>query len=151
MLGTLRNAADKTLHRSEKKNCPRDLHPELYCFPSSIFPRESVKNYRKTEREAVRSFCPPRSIRYFRYKVLSCSTSDFCLRMRKIKWRRLQICRSCHRARRAPRRGNGGDSLFTAKTLSDLRAAHAAQRLPSLCKPGGLQVAFFSCQLGGEV
>ena len=63
--------------------------------------------------------------------------------MRKIKWRRLQICRSCHRARRAPRRRDGGDSLFTAKTLSDLRAAHAAQRLPSLCKPGGLQVAFF--------
>ena len=39
------------------------------------------------------------------------STSDFCLHMRKIKWRRLQICRSCHRARRAPRRG-GWRRLF---------------------------------------
>ena len=39
-----------------KENCSRDLDPELYFFPSSIFPRESVKNDRKTEREAVRSF-----------------------------------------------------------------------------------------------
>ena len=76
------------------------------------------------------------------------STSDFCLRMRKIKWRRLQICRSCHRARRAPRRGDGGDSSFTAKTLSDLHAAHTAQRLPSICKPGGLQVANFVVPVG---
>ena len=39
--------------------------------------------------------------------------------------------------------GDEGDSSFTAKTLSDLRAAHTAQRLPSICKPGGLQVANF--------
>ena len=76
------------------------------------------------------------------------STSDFCLCMHKIKWRRLQIRRSCHRARRAPRRGDGGDSSFTAKTLSDLRAAHTAQRLPSICKPGGLRVANFFVPVG---
>ena len=53
-----------------KKKVGKTSWSELYFLPSPNFSRERQER-QKTEREVVRSFCPPRSIRYFRYKVLS--------------------------------------------------------------------------------
>ena len=127
----------------KKKNCSRDLDPELYFFPSPIFPRESVKNDRKTEREAVRSFCPPRSIRYFRYKVLSGGnvpawqgfhrmkrggnvTWAWHVRVGKTTFMPALFSRRCERALGAHRLntrsndGEGEDFFFTLEGLSSV-------------------------------
>ena len=70
VLDTLRSAADESPHRQEQKKVGKTSWFELSFLPSPNFSRERQER-QKTEREVVRSFCPPRSIRYFRYKVLS--------------------------------------------------------------------------------
>ena len=71
VLGTLRSTADKSPRRSDRKKLlKRSRSWTVFPPVAELFPLERQER-QKNRTRGCSKFCPPRSIRYFRYKVLS--------------------------------------------------------------------------------